>query len=59
MKRYGWKLLFAASLLVNIGVIAAVWLSGLPGMSIPASIQFSPDDRLCLSRICLGQLATV
>ena len=31
MKRYGWKLLFAASLLVNIGVIAAVWLSGLPG----------------------------
>ena len=31
MKLYGWKLLFAASLLVNIGVIAAVWLAGQPG----------------------------
>ena len=30
MKRYGWKLLFAASLLVNVGVIAAVWLAGQP-----------------------------
>lgn len=30
MKRYLWKLLFAASLLVNIGVIAAVWLAGPP-----------------------------
>ena len=31
MKRYGWKLLFAASLLVNIGVIVAISLSYLPG----------------------------
>lgn len=31
MKRFGWKLVLAASLLVNIGVIAAVWLSALQG----------------------------
>jgi Spy/CpxP family protein refolding chaperone len=30
MKRYGWKLLLAASLLVNAGVLAAVWRSGMP-----------------------------
>jgi Spy/CpxP family protein refolding chaperone len=31
MKVYGWKLLFAASLLVNIGVVAAVWMHGWHG----------------------------
>lgn len=30
MKSYGWKLLLAASLLVNAGVLAAVWRAGLP-----------------------------
>lgn len=30
MKNYWWKLLLAASLLVNAGVFAAVWRAGLP-----------------------------
>lgn len=30
MRRYGWKLLLAASLLVNAGVLVAVWRGGLP-----------------------------
>jgi Spy/CpxP family protein refolding chaperone len=30
MKNHGWKLLLAASLLVNAGVLAAVWRAGLP-----------------------------
>lgn len=29
MKRYGWKLLLVASLLVNAGVLAAVWRAGI------------------------------
>jgi Spy/CpxP family protein refolding chaperone len=30
MKHLGWKLLLAASLLINVGVLAAVWRAGLP-----------------------------
>ena len=30
MKRFGWKLLLAASLLVNAGVLVAVWRAGMP-----------------------------
>ena len=30
MRRYGWRLLLAVSLLVNLGVVAAVWLDGRP-----------------------------
>jgi Spy/CpxP family protein refolding chaperone len=30
MRSYGWKLLLAASLLVNAGVLAAVWRTGMP-----------------------------
>lgn len=34
MKRYGWKLLLAASLLVNAGVLASVWRAGLPAEGV-------------------------
>lgn len=34
MKSYGWKLLLAASLLVNAGVIAAVWRTGVPANNV-------------------------
>jgi len=34
MKSYGWKLLLAASLLVNAGVLAAVWRAGMPANGV-------------------------